>query len=73
MTLKYIGDTPVLTHCPACGHHWPVNYKGDTQRWKHLSEHDPEDFGLSPIGESSERAERPLWDDPWQESGGDQQ
>ena len=65
MTLKYIGDTPVLTHGPACGHHWPVKYGGDTPRWKHLSEHDPEDFGLSPIGETSERASRPLWDNPW--------
>jgi hypothetical protein len=69
VTLKYLErasgeQVPVLTHCPACGHHWPENYEGDTQRWKHLSEHDPEDFGLSAIGETSPAATKPLFDDP---------
>jgi hypothetical protein len=38
-----------LTNCPACG----MGLSG-SGRWKrtHLASHDPEDFGLTPIGET---------------------
>lgn len=62
MTLKYLGETPVLTHCPVCGHYWPENYEGDTPRWKHLSEHDPKDFGLTPLGKGYDSASEPLFE-----------
>ena len=62
MTLIYIRDgTPVLIECPVCGHYWPENYEGDTTRWKHLSEHDPEEFGLSPFGDARDDAAKPLF------------
>lgn len=68
MTLKYLeradgSEVPVLTHCPACGHYWPENYEGDTPRWSHLMAHEPEDFGLSPLGESSPAGTEPLFED----------
>ncbi|NIB99407.1 hypothetical protein [Halobacterium sp. R2-5] len=36
-----------LTHCPACEYPFDT----DERRWKHfLQDHDPEDFGLDPLG-----------------------
>lgn len=37
-----------LTHCPACGRELP---RTSESKVLHLATHDPEDFGLSPIGE----------------------
>ena len=42
-----------LVTCPACGMEFAKN--GGEQRRAHLSKHDPEDFGLSPLGEIPEQ------------------
>jgi hypothetical protein len=36
----------ILTGCPACGYEFSPNER----RYKHLDEHEPEDFGLDPLG-----------------------
>ena len=45
-----------LTHCPFCGYAFSPNER----RHKHLSEHDPEDAGLSPLGVIPDGHDRPL-------------
>lgn len=45
-----------LTRCPFCGY----EFDRDERRHKHLGEHDPEDAGLSPLGEIPENHDRPL-------------
>lgn len=50
-----------LTACPVCGHVFSRN----EHRWKHLlDDHDPEDFGLSPLGEVPDDHDAPLFDPP---------
>lgn len=48
-----------LVKCPAegCTYEWDRN----ELRENHLEEHDPEDFGLSPLGERDEEAMEPLF------------
>lgn len=54
-----------LTECPACGY----PFAADERRWKHLlQEHNPEDFGLDPLGETDDRHDSPLFGG---EAGGD--
>ncbi|MDL0128953.1 hypothetical protein [Halobacterium salinarum] len=43
--------------CPVCGYESVRKEK----REYHIEGHDPEDFGLSPLGETDEEAQRPLW------------
>lgn len=43
-----------LTDCPFCGY----DFDRDERRHKHLSEHDPEDAGLSPLGERPDSHDR---------------
>lgn len=46
-----------LVSCPACGHPFAPNEDRD----EHIAAHDPEDFGLSPLGETPESALAPLF------------
>ena len=46
-----------LTACPFCGYSFDKNER----RENHLGEHNPEDFGLSPLGEVSDRHDDPLF------------
>lgn len=50
----------VLVSCPACGY----QFDRDERRHKHLGEHDPEDFGLNPLGEIDPDHDDPMFDDP---------
>ncbi|MUV60002.1 hypothetical protein [Halobacterium sp. CBA1126] len=50
----------VLVSCPACGY----QFDRDERRHQHLGEHDPEDFGLNPLGEVDPDHDDPLFDDP---------
>lgn len=48
----------MLSECPVCGHEFGKNQ----HRWKHyLEDHDPEDFGLSPLGVVPEDHDDPLF------------
>lgn len=49
----------ILTECPACGY----EFDPEERRHVHLSEHGPEDFGLSPLGEIEENHQQPLFED----------
>ena len=68
---RYAGKGAVrnrLTACPLCGH----NFERHEPRWKHfLNEHDPEDAGLSPLGQTPPEASRPLFADDVAASGGE--
>lgn len=44
-----------LIVCPACGY----EFDKDENRGPHLGDHDPEDFGLSPLGEVSDTHQDP--------------
>jgi len=46
-----------LTVCPACGY----EFDEDEDRFHHLGEHAPEDFGLSPLGEVGDDHQAPLF------------
>jgi hypothetical protein len=46
-----------LEVCPACGY----DYDRNEDRQEHIADHDPEDFGLSPLGETNEEAQGSLW------------
>ena len=46
-----------LTVCPACGYDFDEN----EDRYHHLGDHDPEDFGLSPLGETRPDHDAPLF------------
>jgi hypothetical protein len=48
-----------LTVCPACGY----EFAEDEDRYHHLGDHDPEDFGLSPLGEIENGHKEPLFPD----------
>jgi len=48
-----------LTVCPACGY----EFDKDESRGPHLGDHDPEDFGLSPLGEIKDGHQEPLFPD----------
>jgi len=48
----------ILTECPACGYDFSPNESRDL----HIADHDPEDFGLTPLGETSDH-QRPLFED----------
>lgn len=41
-----------LAYCPICGPE--VSFEGKKKPSFHIAEHDPEDFGLTPLGEGSE-------------------
>jgi hypothetical protein len=56
-----------LTVCPACGY----EFAKDEDRYHHLGEHDPDDFGLAPIGETNEAAQAPLFPETRGEGGAD--
>jgi hypothetical protein len=47
----------VLEACPVCGY----DYDENEDRHPHIAEHDPEDFGLAPLGETNEDAQGPLF------------
>jgi len=47
----------VLTACPFCGYEFARNER----RHQHLSEHDPEDAGLAPLGEIPADHDAPLF------------
>lgn len=47
-----------LEVCPACGYEFDQKEK----REYHIETHAPEDFGLSPLGETNEDAQGSLWD-----------
>jgi hypothetical protein len=47
----------ILTACPACGY----TFAPDERRYKHLQEHNPEDFGLDPLGDVDDRHAEPLF------------
>lgn len=49
----------ILTSCPACGY----EFEPDESRHIHIGEHDPEDFGLNPLGEIDENHQDPLFED----------
>lgn len=53
-----------LEICPACGY----DFDRDEFRHPHIADHDPEDFGLSPIGETPDDVLQPLFGG---EAGGD--
>lgn len=58
-----------LTGCPLCGQ----AFDDHEPRWKHfLDEHEPEDAGLSPVGERPEAAEEPLFEPVERLPGGEQ-
>lgn len=40
-----------LVECPACGADLTVDWRGDGTVPDHVASHDPEDFGLAPLGE----------------------
>jgi len=46
-----------LDNCPACGY----PFEAEERRHVHLSEHGPEDFGLSPLGETPQDHDAPLF------------
>jgi hypothetical protein len=48
----------VLSACPACGY----EFTPEERRHVHLSEHDPEDFRLSPLGETPPDHAEPLFE-----------
>lgn len=48
-----------LTVCPACGY----EFDEDEDRYHHLGDHSPEDFGLSPLGEIENGHQDPLFPD----------
>jgi len=47
----------VLSACPVCGY----EFAPEERRHVHLGDHDPEDFGLSPLGESRADHAAPLF------------
>jgi hypothetical protein len=47
----------ILTACPACGY----DFEPEERRHVHLSAHDPEDFGLTPAGETAPDHDAPLF------------
>jgi hypothetical protein len=49
----------ILTECPVCGY----EFDEEERRHVHLSEHDPDDFGLTPLGETNDAAQEPLWEE----------
>ena len=61
---RYAGKGAVcnrLTTCPLCPH----EFGAFENRWKHfLDEHDPEDAGLTPLGERNPDADGPLFPEP---------
>lgn len=46
-----------LETCPACGY----DFDRDEYRHPHIADHDPEDFGLNPLGEGLEDSQEPLF------------
>jgi len=50
-------DFTVLTHCPACGY----SFEPEERRHVHLTDHDPADFGLTPLGEIPADHDTPLF------------
>jgi hypothetical protein len=46
-----------LEACPVCGY----DYDRNEDRHPHIAEHDPEDFGLSPLGETAPDHDAPLF------------
>lgn len=49
----------VLTRCPACGHEFGRDVEQVSKsRSSHIAGHAPEDFGLSPLGETDAAAQR---------------
>jgi hypothetical protein len=47
----------ILDSCPVCGYEFDANEK----REHHIGEHTPEDFGLSPLGETAPDHDAPLF------------
>jgi len=46
-----------LESCPVCGY----DYDRNEDRHEHIEDHDPEDFGLSPLGQTAEDHSKPLF------------
>ncbi|MFC3478725.1 hypothetical protein [Halobacterium litoreum] len=46
-----------LEICPACGY----DFDRDEDRHHHIADHAPEDFGLSPLGETAPDHDEPLF------------
>jgi hypothetical protein len=49
----------ILTSCPICDY----EFDPEERRRHHLGDHDPEDFGLTPLGEVADDHADPLFDD----------
>jgi len=47
----------ILEVCPACEH----DFDTGESRHEHIADHDPEDFGLNPLGETSPGHDTPLF------------
>lgn len=47
----------ILVSCPACGYEFNAGEK----REHHIEDHDPEDFGLTPLGETTADHAAPLF------------
>lgn len=47
----------VLTKCPSCGY----EFDRHERRFIHFATHDPEDFGLAPVGEEPDGIDEPTF------------
>jgi hypothetical protein len=55
-------ERQLITECPVCGEDLEGRNKRTAQHF--YTEHLPEDFGLTPLGEIREDTAEPLFDDP---------